>query len=203
MDVSKVVSQSGAIVEQARADNTVGHAPVPEHGDVVSLDAAIHLDLDRSTPIGYLCVDRFRKPTNLGFHVRDEGLASKSGIDAHDEDKINFAQHLKCGFDWSARVQNNACRCSALADGCHETMEMFYSLNMDGDVVATCIDVVLIAVFGVFNHQVRVKCGIGSKRSPQTPDHWRTEGQIGHKVAIHDIEMEPIQASVKRLLAIG
>ena len=81
-------------------------------------------------------------------------------------------------------------------------MKMLHGFDMDRNVVASRIDVILIACFGVLNHQMCIKHGIGSQGGSKATNHRRAEGEIGHEVPVHDVKMQPIEARIKRFPAV-
>ena len=81
-------------------------------------------------------------------------------------------------------------------------MKVLDGLNMNGNVVTTCVDVILEAGFSVLDHQMCIENSIGTKRGPQTTNHRWTKGQIGHEISVHDVEVKPIQSCIKGFLTV-
>ena len=90
-----------------------------------------------------------------------------------------------------------------MSDGTEQAVEVLDGFNVHREMVATCVNVVLEAGFGVFNHQVGIENGVGTERFSQASNHRRTEGEVGHEIAVHDVEMKPIKARINRFIAVG
>ena len=202
VNLSEVLSHTGSVVEQAGADHTIADTPLTKHSDVVGFDAPVNLNLHRPTTVGNLFIDGLREASNLCFNIWNEGLTSKSRIHAHDQYKVHLAQNFERCFYRRSWVQHNANGCTAIADGSEKSMKVFYGFNMNGDVVAPCIDVILIAFFGVFNHEMSIEHGVRAERRSEATNHRWSEREVGDKVSIHDVEMQPVQPCVKRFLAV-
>ena len=85
MNFCEVVSDVGAVVEQARANHAIGDAPVSQHGDVVCFHATIDLDLHGAAAGRDLRFNGLGESSNFALNVWNERLSAKAGVDAHDE----------------------------------------------------------------------------------------------------------------------
>ena len=55
----------------------------------------VDLELDGSTAVGLLLRDGVGQPAHLRLHVRNEGLATESRVDAHHQDQIHVFEDLQ------------------------------------------------------------------------------------------------------------
>ena len=80
---------------------------------------------------------------------------------------------------------------------------MLDRFDVDGQVVATRIDVVLIHRLRIFDHEVRIENrAISEVLSKLFDDGW-SEGQVWNEVPIHDIEMKPVKTCFNGFIACG
>ena len=70
--------------------------------------------------------------------------------------------------------------------------------NMDGQMIATSIDVILIHRFSIFNHQMGIENWTISEMFSKLLDDGWTKSQVRNKVSIHNIEMQPIKTFIAR-----
>ena len=168
----------------------------------MGFDATVDLNLYRAASSSRLFVNgRFQSPDFL-LNPRNKRLSTKSRVHAHDEHEVNLAEHLKSRFDRCTGVEHHANAGSASSNGRDQAMKMLHRFNMNREMVATGIDVILKATFSVFNHQVGVKDGLGAKCLTKSANHGRAKRQIWDEVPVHDIQMHPMQSRIKCFLTI-
>ena len=73
--------------------------------------------------------------------------------------------------------------------------------HVHAEVIAPRIDVVLEAGFRVADHQMGVKGRTVAQSGAEAPNDGRAKGQVRHEVAVHDVQVEPLEASVHRFSA--
>ena len=130
-------------------------------------------------------------------------MSTKARIDTHDEDEVNIWKDFKRCLNRCAWVEDNTCGSPSIANSVEEAMEMLDRFNVNGQVVATGIDVVLIHRFRIFNHEVRIENrAISEVLSKLLDDRW-AEGQVWNEVPIHDIEMKPVKTCLNGFIACG
>ena len=76
-----------------------------------------------------------------------------------------------------------------------EAVKMLDSFNMDSQMIATSIDVILIHRFCILNHEVCIEYWPIAKMLTKLLDNWRAKCQIWNKISVHDIQMKPIKTS--------
>jgi len=78
-------------------------------------------------------------------------------------------------------------------------------LHVNGEIVGPGLGEVLDVVLRILDHEVHVEPGVVLVgHGPKGPNHVRADGNVGDKVAVHDIDVEPLDASPKRLIgAVG
>ena len=122
----------------------------------------------------------------------DELLAAEPRIDAHHQDQVELVQHRLDRGDRGARVERHARALAERADGLQAAMQVRARLGMDGDQVGAGARERLEVRLVRRDHQMHVE-RLGRQR-PQRTHHFRTEAEIGHEVAVHDVQMDPVGA---------
>ena len=94
--------------------------------------------------------------------------------------------------DRGAGIERDAGPLAERPDRLQAAMQVRARLGVDGDQVgAGARERLEVRLVGL-DHQVHVE-RLGRER-PERPHHLRAEAQIGHEVAVHDIEMDPVGA---------
>ena len=156
-DACKVFRNASFVVKQARTDHEVVATPIPYHADVVGFHASVNLNL-YGTPSGrHLLFNGLSDAANFAFHIGDERLPSKPGVHAHDDHHVNLAEDLESRFNGRGWIERHADRSASVSDRADESVEVLDRFNVYREVIATGVNVVLEAIFSVFNHEVDVK----------------------------------------------
>src|SRR5262245_9769599 len=117
--------------EDARArDDDVG-ACAHDVGDVVDLDPAVDLDVDREIAL----LDHPAELRDLRERAGDERLASKPGVHAHHEHLLDVFQHPLDRLDRGGRVEHDARLLAELADLADRAVEVWARLDVHADQV--------------------------------------------------------------------
>ena len=102
------------------------------------------------------------------------------------------------GWKW---VEDNTCGSSSVANSMEESMEMLDRFNVNGEVIATRINVVLIHRLCIFDHEMCIENRAISEVLSKLFDDGGAEGQVWNEVPIHDVEMKPIKTCFNGFIA--
>ena len=128
-------------------------------------------------------------------------MSSKARIDTHDEDEVNIWQNFECCFNRRTRIEDNTCGSSRVANSMEESVEMLDRFNVNGEVIATRINVVLIHRLCIFDHEMCIENRAFSEVLSKLFDDGWAEGQVWNEVPIHDVEMKPIKTCFNGFIA--
>tara|TARA_B100001115_G_scaffold129456_1_gene97450 strand:+ start:189 stop:1115 length:927 start_codon:yes stop_codon:yes gene_type:complete len=202
MDACKVFRNASFVVKQARTDHEVVATPIPYHANVVGFHASVDLNLYGTPSVCHLLFNGLSDAANFAFHIGDERLTSKPWVHAHDDHHVNLAEHLKSRFNGCGWIERHADGSASVSDGADESVEVLDRFNVYREVIATGVNVVLKAIFSVFNHEVDVEHRIWTEGLSQASDDGRAKGQVWNKITVHDVQVEPIQPGVNGFLAV-
>ena len=125
-------------------------------------------------------------------HLGHEGLAGEAGFDAHDENQIGDGHDGGEGFHGGAGLE-------AYAGGAAEVVDAFdqidgilagHGFDVKGQILAAGLAEGGDVVDGIADHQVHIHhqaTGAGEGFDDVGP-----HGEVGHKVAIHDVHVQKI-----------
>src|SRR3990167_967295 len=169
----------------------IGHT-----ADVVGLDAAVHLQ-----------ADVFARSINALAHVFDlaqrrvnEALAAKARVHAHDQNQVDVFDHPVQHIQLFGRVEHQAGLHALALDGLDAAVHMARSVWVEADVIGSRLGKAGGQGVHGRDHQVHVnrhrhagrRLGM---RLEGTANHG-AEGQVGHVMVVHHVEMDPVRARV-------
>ena len=129
---------------------------------------------------------------DLVDHGVDEGLAAEAGIDRHHQDHVQPVEHI---FDRALRrrrVDRHAGLLAEIADRLQRAVEMRSGLRMYGHAVGAGLGKGREVGIGRRDHQVAVEERLGA--IADRLDDGRAEGDVGHEMPVHHVEMDPVRA---------
>src|SRR5918994_57798 len=132
----------------------------------------------------------------LIHHLGDEVLASEAGVDAHHVYVVDERQGPLDQFGWARRVQGDAGLAAAGPDHSEGAMKVRDDLGLDGDACHPGFDERGDQIVRVGNLQVGVD-GEVYGRGERGRDRG-ANGQVGHEVVVHHVEVDEIGASPLR-----
>ena len=119
---------------------------------------------------------------------RQELLSAEAGVDAHDEDVVQHGENFDEGIDGGGGVEDDAGEHTVMHDLLQSAMEVAADLLVDAHQVGPGFGEVGDEGVGVFDHHVAVEGQPGD--GAEGLDHGRPEGDVGHEVAVHDVDVE-------------
>jgi hypothetical protein len=139
--------------------------------------------------------------SNFVERVGNKFLAAEAGVHAHDQDVVNEVEDLSESFYGRGGIKHYAGFASMRSDEVETAIEMDASLLMDGYPVGASFREFGNEEIGILDHEVTIERDfeLAAKRA----NHGWAYGEIGDKVAVHDIEMENGATTVDGLLGIG
>ena len=152
------------------------------------IDAPVDFEVDEEALLVDLLPDRL----DLAQLALDEPLPAEAGIDAHDKHQIDLFQDVIEHLRRSRRVESDSGALAERPDRLEGAVEMRPGFRMDGDDVRPRLSEGLEERIGRRNHQMDVE-RLGAVR-PQRLHHGRADGEVGHEMAVHHIDMDPVGA---------
>ncbi len=118
----------------------------------------------------------------------DKLLSAEAGIHAHDEHVVDHGEDVDDEVDARGRIQDDAGLHAVVDDQLERAVQVRAGLVVDAEPVGARIGEGGDEIVGVIDHQVAVErqaCGFAQAR-----DHGRAEGDVGDKVAVHDVDVD-------------
>ena len=149
-------------------------------------DAAVDLDVDRPR------ADQGAQAAILSIAAGMKALAAEAGIDRHDQDEID--ESMTCstletgvpGFKLTTDLL------AERADRLQRTVHVGACLHMHGDDVGAGLGEGFEVGIARRDHQVHVERLLGNR--PDRLHHVGADGDIGHEVPVHHVDMDPVGA---------
>lgn len=126
----------------------------------------------------------------FGQHGFAEGLAAETGLHGHDEHEVNFGKEGLDGSNGGAGVEHDTALAAPGADLAEEGAVIVGGLDVDADEIGAGFGEGLGVVAGVAEHEVGVEKEVGEKGA-EGGYRLRAEAEVGHEMAVHDIDVEP------------
>ena len=125
-------------------------------------------------------------------------LAAEARHDAHHQHQTHLVQIGGHRADRRGRVQRKARHSPQTANLAKQRPGVRHGLNMDRQQIGPRPAIGFQVALGVGNHQMNVQRQL--RQSPHGLDHRNAKAQVGHKVAVHHVEMEDLRpGSLQRL----
>jgi len=153
-------------------------------GDSFEIDAAVDFNVEVEaelfTDLGELA--------NLVEREGNEFLAAEAGVHAHDEDVVNHGQNVTQQQDRRGGIEDDAGLHVVIGDVGEGAVEVGAGLVMDADPIRAGFGEGRDEVVGILDHQVAIEWKL--RRFAQRFDDRWAEGDVGHKVAVHDVDVD-------------
>ncbi len=182
-----------ALAKQAGARNEcIRTCPCALHC-CLQIDSSIHanaiVEFIFSPPISNLL--------DFGQGFMDEFLAAETRVHCHNEDEVNFVQKRLEERDGCGRIDSKAHFFAKLFDFPDERFHFLAKFHMDDNLVRARFGKRFQKDFRARTHEMNIKKKIGGQRTDGFY-HLRAKGNIGNKMAVHDVEMQPISLGMSR-----
>jgi hypothetical protein len=176
--------------EHRRAGHQHVRAGGGDRADVVELDPAVDLDVDRGAAG---VVEHAPQRGDLVEHRRDERLAAEAGVDAHQQHHVDVGQHPAQRLERRRRVEHRDGPLAELADRPERAVQVGAGLDVDADAVGPGLGVVGDPAIGLLDHQVDDERA--GRDLAQRRDHHRADRQVGHEVPVHHVDVDVVGAA--------
>ena len=124
----------------------------------------------------------------------DKTLPAKTGVYAHDEHLIDEINHLFEAGNRRAGIEHDPGLLVELFNLLNGAVQMRAGFLMDQDDIRAGADEIGQIALRLNNHQVDIERQAGALAGGL--DHQRTNGDIGHKTAIHHINVDTVRAGL-------
>ena len=120
--------------------------------------------------------------------ARQELLAAKAGIHAHDEDVVDHGEDFDEVLDGGGRVEDDGRLHAVVGDQLQGAVQVTADLDVDADHVGAGGGEVGDELVGVLDHEVAVEWELRDG-ADGLDDGW-AEGDVGDEVAVHDVDVD-------------
>lgn len=173
--------------EGGACDDGVG-AGGEDVGEGAVVDAAVDFDVV-GEPVGFApCFSGADLVEGFG----DEGLAAEACVDGHDEEEVDLVEPWFSGGEGGLAVDGEAAGEAGGADAAEGIADVVIGFDVDGDVVCSGLDEAVEEVVRAIDHEVDVEEDVVG--FVDGGDELGAEADIVDEVAVHDIEVEPVDA---------
>lgn len=128
--------------------------------------------------------------THLVEHGRDELLSAEAGIDGHDEDEVEVAEHFVEHDIGCAWVDGDAGFHAGFVYHLDAAMQVVACFLMHGHVLGAIGGDLLDPKFGMDDHHVDVH-GLAND-GLKGGHHWEAEADVGDEGTVHHVEMKHV-----------
>jgi hypothetical protein len=143
------------------------------------------------------------RAARLAQRAVDEALAAEAGVDAHDQHQVDLVDHPLQHVQRRGRVEHQAGLAALGLDQLQRAVDVRAGVGVEADQVGAGLGRRPGQRIDRLHHQVHVdrhRCRVLAQR---LADH-RAEGQVGHVMVVHHVEVDPVGAGgddVAHLLA--
>ena len=177
----------GAAFEDRRSGDEIIGAGGGHGGGGLRPDAAVDLDFDVASA-GHLA-----HGADLVERTGDEALAAEAGIDAHHQHEVDEVENMRDRGGRRRRIEGDPGLLAERPDRLQRAVEMRPGLGVDGQAIGAGGGEIGEIGIDRRDHQMHVE-GLG-RDMPDRLHHLRTEGNIRHEMAVHDIDVDDVAAS--------
>ena len=135
---------------------------------------------------------RVRTLRELLDGAANEFLAAEARIDGHDQDEINEIDHRLDALDRRSRVHGDAGLLAERADRLQRAVDVGTCLHVHGDDIGAGLGECFQIRIAGRDHQMHVEHFLGV--AAQRFHHVRADRDVGHEVAVHHVDMDPVGA---------
>ncbi len=176
----------GAALENGGAGDQHVGAGGDDVGGVGGGDAAVDLDVDRAA-----ANQRAHRGDLVELRL-DEALAAEAGIDRHDQHEIDQVDDVLQRGDRRAGIERDAGLLAERADRLQRAVHVRTGLDMHGDDVGAGFGEGIQIGIARRDHQMHVEALLADRADRL--HHARADRDVGHEMAVHDIDMDPVGA---------
>ncbi len=191
----------GVALVAAAEDAGAGHEGVGTRrgdlGDVVHLHAPVDLQAD----VAAGSLDTLTRLLELLQRRGNEALTAEAGVHRHDEDHVDLVHDVVEVVQRRGRVEHQACLASLAVDQLQAAVDVLGGLGMEGDVAGAGLGEVADDAVHRLHHQVHVDDRVDAVLA-QSIAHQGTDGEVGHIVIVHHVEMDEITPGCKDIVTL-
>ncbi len=134
----------------------------------------------------------------------NERLTAEARKDAHHQDQVKQRKARPVQIDLPIGIQGQPRRAAKRPDPLDHRRALAHGhhLSVHRQVVSPSVGKGLHQLRGLLDHQVHIKPRLGQP-VPQRSDHRWPHRQVGNEVPVHHVDVQPISAQRKHLLALS
>lgn len=153
---------------------------------ILGVHAAVNFD----EALRVLAVAQFAQLLHLVVGVLDELLSAEAGVDRHEQHHVTQLHRVFQQAHSRGGIEHHAAFHSGIFDGVKRAVQMGAGLVMHSEDVDASLFEIIHITSGVNNHQMHVERFLGVFLDKL--DDRLSEADVGHKHAVHHIDMEPV-----------
>ena len=134
----------------------------------------------------------------LRQHIAAEGLSAEAGLHGHDQHEVNVGQEVAHRLGGGVGIEDDAVEAAEGADLREQGAMVEARFDVEADQLCAGGCEGFGVALGFVEHEVHVEEKTGDLAA-EFGDHLRAEGEVGHKVPVHDVEMQPGRPSSRYL----
>src|SRR5690606_35755683 len=112
-------------------------------------------------------------------------------VDAHQQDHVDLVHHVLQAVQRGGRIEHQARLGAARLDQLQGAINVLGGFRVEGDIAGAGFEEVADDAVYRFDHQVGVDRRSDAIFAQRRADH-RADGQVGHVMVVHDIEMHDV-----------
>ena len=182
-----IASGSSRGVDRRAGDEHVGPG-LRAALDGLQRDPAVHLQPDLEAG----CGDQLAGAPDLGQAEVEELLAAEARLHGHHQEHVELAEHVGERLDRGVRLERHPGPGTLGTQLAGEPHRRLRGLGVEGHRAGTCFGVRRCPAVRVLDHQVRVQRQVGRLR--EALEDRQPEGQVGHEVVVHHVDVHPVGA---------
>ncbi len=184
-------------LEESRAGYERICASIATASSGFDVNSTINLDPELKSFVGAPVGDCL----NCGKDILPKSLAAEAGRDGHGENEIDLVEKRFDRFGGSSGVEGDTAEATKVADPAEGLADIVARFDVNCDLVGPGLDKRVDVILRVGEHEMGIEKEGGF--FVETGDHLGTEGEIGDKVPVHDIEVDPVEGGILDLAGTG
>src|SRR3989344_950164 len=181
--------------EDGRAGDEGVGASRGDLADIIDFDAAV--DLKPNRPTGG--VNEFAHLTELVERRADKALAAEARVHRHQQHHVYLVEGVLEIIEWRRRVEHQAGLAAFVLDQLKRAVHMLRRFRVKRNIRRAGLGKVRHDAIHRLHHQVYVDVGLDAGLA-QRPAHQRSDGEVGHVVVVHDVEMHGVGTGGENML---
>jgi len=180
------LAAADGIFEDGSACDQDIRAGLCDYARSIRSDSAVDFEMDREPDL----VDGLPEFRNLRHHSGHERLSAEAGFDRHHEDQVDLGKIRQYRGGGRARLEGKPHRAAVPPDLVDRLVYAVAALDVECYVVGSRVGECAHILSRIGEHEMDIERKAACR--PHTFHDWRPDGEVRHKMRIHDIDMYDI-----------